>query len=427
MIEGWARAELKELLVTLESGLRPKGGASEDSGEIPSLGGENIIQKGGVDVQSVKRIPDSFYRKLNRGKLKLFDVLINKDGANTGKVGLYNIRHFKEAAINEHLFLLRGKGITQEYLYYYLLSPPAQAIIKNKINGSAQPGLNSTFIKDFFLDIPKTSDEQGKISEILIQIDEVIDGTQRIIGKNKLIKIGLMQDLFSKGLDEKGNIRSEKTHKFKDSKMGSVPDEWQTKSLFSLSDSMVPICYGIVQVKGWVEGGIPTLAIKDMCRDYKKNIHLTSPVIESQYKRSRVQSGDLLISIKGTTGKVDLVPKHFQGNISRDIARIRFQKGIIPAYYKYYFLSQKGNWELEFITVGTTRKEISIAPLKSLKVPFPSETERSDVSQILKSFSTKEANCMETLNKLQKLKAGLMQDILTGKVRVTPLMKEAVA
>ena len=123
---------MSELLIqyikTIESGLRPVGGVNTEDGDIPSLGGENIVQTGGINYDTIKLISKEFYTTLNRGKLQKGDVLINKDGANTGKVGIYFPAIYNEAAINEHLFLLRGfpDELDQFYLYYTLLSEEGQ-------------------------------------------------------------------------------------------------------------------------------------------------------------------------------------------------------------------------------------------------------------------------------------------------------------
>jgi len=68
--------------------------------------------------------------------------------------------------------------------------------------------------------------EQSKIAEVLSTVDRAIEQTEALIAKQQRIKTGLMQDLLTKGIDEHGNIRSEKTHKFKDSPVGRIPEEW---------------------------------------------------------------------------------------------------------------------------------------------------------------------------------------------------------
>src|SRR3989344_947453 len=118
--DGWEEVVLKDILVTIQNGARPQGGADFETGDIPSFGGENIIQDGGVKYRPVKLIPEKFFESMKKGLLQDKDVLINKDGANTGKTGMYSDKHYQRAAINEHLFMLRGNQskITQGYLYY---------------------------------------------------------------------------------------------------------------------------------------------------------------------------------------------------------------------------------------------------------------------------------------------------------------------
>lgn len=67
----WIEKDLEDVLDCIESGLRPKGGASEDTGEIPSLGGENIVQSGGVSIRTLKKVPLTFFNSMSKGQLKL--------------------------------------------------------------------------------------------------------------------------------------------------------------------------------------------------------------------------------------------------------------------------------------------------------------------------------------------------------------------
>lgn len=419
----WGSTDLDKLISCIESGGRPKGGASEDSGDIPSLGGENIRQSGGLDLESVKKVPLAFFERMSKGILEPGDVLINKDGANTGKVGLYE-GQFSRASINEHLFRLRGnpERLTQRFLYYLLLSPMGQENIRARISGSAQPGLKRDFIRDFPVHVPASTKEQSRIADVLATIDRTIEQTEALIAKYRRIKTGLMQDLLTRGIDENGNLRNPTTHRFRPSTLGLLPEDWGTHRLSDLTEPDAPICYGIVQAGAYVDYGIPTLTIRDLGGDYRTGIHRTSPAIDEQYSRSRVRPRDLLLSVKGSTGQADVVPAHFHGNISRDIARIRFSDGSDPDFYRFYFQSSLGQRALDLITVGTTRKEISIAPLKQILVPFPRQEEQAEIATVLKSQQLILTSLEGELAKQFRLKSGLMQDLLTGKVSVAPLL-----
>ena len=224
----WSNEPLECLIDTLESGSRPTGGASTDSGEVLSIGGENILQSGGVTLEAVKRVPVAFFKRMTKGHLRTDDVLINKDGAQTGKVGWYHPSRDLVACINEHVFLLRGEPdrITQGYLYYSLLSDSGQAQIRLQISGSAQPGLKTGFTKGVTVEFPTDIREQSMIVRVLSTVDRAIEQTETLIAKYQRIKTGLMQDLLTRGIDEHGNLRSEQTHEFKDSPLGRIPVEW---------------------------------------------------------------------------------------------------------------------------------------------------------------------------------------------------------
>ncbi|HOL87483.1 MAG TPA: restriction endonuclease subunit S, partial [Defluviitoga tunisiensis] len=168
--EKWAMISLEKDCI-LMSGLRPKGGASDEG--IPSLGGEHITLDGRINFSDVnaKYIPEKFFKIMTKGKTEENDILINKDGANTGKVAMLKKKFYKDIAINEHLFILRSKKLfVQQYLFYWLFSRFGQKQITDRITGSAQPGLSSTFIKNFLVPRPPLP-EQRKIAEILETID----------------------------------------------------------------------------------------------------------------------------------------------------------------------------------------------------------------------------------------------------------------
>jgi type I restriction enzyme S subunit len=105
------------------------------------------------------------------------------------------------------------------------------------INELIKIGQGSTFeaigrneLRNLCISLPPLP-EQRKIAEILETADKAIEKTDAIIEKYRRIKQGLMRDLLTKGIDEKGQIRSEETHKFKDSPLGRLPEEWEVVRL----------------------------------------------------------------------------------------------------------------------------------------------------------------------------------------------------
>lgn len=188
--------KLEDVLESVETGSRPKGGVTTETLGIPSIGGENLRLDGTLDLETVRRIPRLFFRDMRTGQLKPFDILINKDGAQTGKVARYS-GEFPQAAINEHVFLLRtNPSMSQDYLFHVLHSDQIQPSIRLFITGSAQPGLNRSFFK--MADVPcPPLQEQQRIADILDTVEETIDTNQQQLDKLQKLRAGLADDLLS--------------------------------------------------------------------------------------------------------------------------------------------------------------------------------------------------------------------------------------
>lgn len=175
LLNEWKKVSLSEILDELENGSRPIGGIKEINQGVPSLGGEHLVNNGGFNFDKVRLIPKEFYKKLKKGKIKKYDVLLVKDGATTGKVSIVKENFpFKEAAVNEHLFILRGKKniLDQKFLFYHLFSLIGQRQIKTSFHGAAIGGINTQFVKNYPILLPPLH-IQKKIVLILEKAEEV--------------------------------------------------------------------------------------------------------------------------------------------------------------------------------------------------------------------------------------------------------------
>lgn len=180
---------LKNYIETLESGKRPKGGASNSG--VPSLGGEHINLNGGFNLQidKLKFVPEEYFNSLSKGIIKKNDILIVKDGATTGKVAYVNEDFsLEKACINEHVFLVRPKKeINPKYLFYYFFSNIGQREILKDFRGATVGGISKEFI-DIDMYIPKV-DEQIEIIKILDKAKSLIDKRkEQIKALDELVK-----------------------------------------------------------------------------------------------------------------------------------------------------------------------------------------------------------------------------------------------
>lgn len=281
-------------------------------------------------------------------------------------------------------------------------------------------------LREFRCIFPIDKKEQTQIAEVLSTIDRAIAQTEAIIAKQQRIKMGLMQDLLTKGIDENGNIRTEATHKFKDSAIGRIPVEWDIKEFENIAPPSYPICYGIVQTGEYDDLGVPVAGIYTLNSNFEE-WYKSSKKIEKNYSRSRIKSGDILISVKGSIGIVGVVPEGKKGNISRDIARIKVIESIEPHFVRFLMISPSFQKYIGNVVVGTTRSEISIKILRKMCVIIPQVLEQQTITAVLQKSEDILVVENKKLEKLCNKKNGLMQDLLTGKVRVTNFLKEKAA
>lgn len=171
----------------IESGSRPKGGATKDDEGILSLGGEHVNSYCEVEVRTAKYIPLEFHQSILSTETKLNDILFVKDGATTGKVGMINKPDYAGQNINEHVFLLRPiPEINPFYLVNYLNSNVAQIVIKKLIAGATVTGITKDALKSLPIPVPPL-DKQKEMAEhitgIRQQAQQLKDKTTELLKK----------------------------------------------------------------------------------------------------------------------------------------------------------------------------------------------------------------------------------------------------
>jgi type I restriction enzyme S subunit len=206
---------------------------------------------------------------------------------------------------------------------------------------------------------------------------------------------------------------------YKQTEVGMIPEDWGNPQLTDIAKEDSPICYGIVQVGPNSRNGIPVLAIKNLNSDYASNIHQASVEKERPYARSRIRPDDVLVSVKGTTGRVGIVPQGFHGNISRDLARLRLREGTVPRFCFQMLQSDLVQRRLAVAVVGTTRMDLSIAILKQVRIPLPpTKGEQEAIAEILSDADALIESLEQLIAKKRLIKQGAMQELLTGKKRL---------
>ena len=148
--EGWKQRTLRDVLSSLESGGRPKGGAKEEG--IHSIGAENVTGIGQYDFTKEKYVPEEYFDAMRKGVLRSRDVVVYKDGANIGRSSFFGdgFPHEK-CAVNEHVFILRVlPEVGQSFLYFWVAQDKTRQRIANLNANTAQPGVSQGKLKSLF-------------------------------------------------------------------------------------------------------------------------------------------------------------------------------------------------------------------------------------------------------------------------------------
>jgi type I restriction enzyme S subunit len=189
---------LEEILLTMESGSRPKGGVGQIASGVLSLGAEHLDGKGGFYLESPKYVPQEFYSQLSKGKVSKNDILIVKDGATTGKVSFVDgLFDGKDVSINEHVFRLAVKLDRAEprYVFHYLSSTQGKAEILSDFRGATVGGISRGFTSRVSIPLPPLP-EQRRIATILDKADAIRRKRQEAIKLTEELGRSIFLDMF---------------------------------------------------------------------------------------------------------------------------------------------------------------------------------------------------------------------------------------
>ena len=297
--------------------------------------------------------------------------------------------------------------------------------------------------RDFFDKYPApelNSDEQVGVSLVLDTLDTAIRQTEAIIEKLKLVKQGLLHDLLTRGIDDNGELRppqSEAPHLYKQSALGWIPAQWEVATIRDLLADSDPAMrsgpFGSALLKEeLVEHGIPLLGIDNVLTEkfHGNFTRFVTPSKFAQLSRYAVRPRDLMITIMGTVGRCCLVPddigralssKH-TWTITLDKRKYMPVLAMLQVNYSPWALSHFARDEQ-----GGIMSAIRSDTLRALRLPLPPMAEQLRIVGILGVLSQRIEKESAAIAKHGLERSGLMDDLLTGRVRVTPLLAESVA
>lgn len=291
--------------------------------------------------------------------------------------------------------------------------------------GIRNHGLLNVGISDFFgleVKLPAVP-EQRQIAAILDTIDHAIRKTEQIIAKLKEVKQGLLHDLLTRGIDDNGELRDPERHPdlFKYSALGRIPREWGAATLGEYCRArqglQIPISH---RFDTPAAGRSLYITIKLLNAGFDPSI---AEYVANPSPRVSCVEDDVLVSRTGATGTiVTNVAGAFHNNFfAVDFDRTRMCRDYIVAYLRSPTMHER-----MLAAAGTTTiPDLNHGDFYSLPLALPPIEEQRRIAQVSEVLSRRLDDECAQLRKLRLLKQGLMEDLLIGRVRVTPLLEGA--
>lgn len=267
--------------------------------------------------------------------------------------------------------------------------------------------------------------QQQKIAKILSIVDTVIEQTVTAIAKYQAIKQGLMHDLFTRGIDvNTGKLRptpQDASDLYKESALGLIPKEWEVEELGNLTKLVTDGAHfsPVPQEKGFPIGNVKDM--RDANFDYDKCTKILPEVFKLLVRQNCSPiKGDVLLSKDGTIGKVI----HFEDDreivLLSSIAIIRVNELLYSKYLAWALKSEYFDKALYALLSGSALKRITLKDIAKINLPFSKNIEeQKEIAIRLQKIQNKIQTEQQALAKYQQIKAGLMQDLLTGRVEVS--------
>lgn len=422
--EDWKVDPLGVLINQIEYGSSAK---SSSRGRVPVLRMGNL-QDGQIDWGDLVYTNNDY--EISKYELNDGDVLFNRTNSIdlVGKTALY--KGIKKAIFAGYLIRIKvdPQCLDARYLNYFLNTPTARNYGLSVVSvGVSQANINGQKLKSYPIPYPAHVEEQVSIATALSDTDALITGLEQLIAKKQAIKTATMQQLltgrtrlppFSK--------RSDGTPKgYKQSELGQIPEDWETSLLGGLADKIM-VGIASAATHAYCKSGIPMLRNQNIKpnRLDSNDLLFINKEYEVAFKNKRLKAGDLLTARTGYPGTTCIIPDDFENAQSFTTLITRPTNKVNSKFLAIFMNSEIGVDFFDKNQIGGGQKNINASTLRTFIVAAPKLEEQTAIATIISDMDMEIVALEEKLAKTRDLKQGMMQQLLTGRIRL-PLPKEA--
>jgi len=409
--EEWNFVKLEEICTQITDGVHQTPTYQEKG--IPFISVNNL-KKGRLDFTNCNYVSIEDHKELIKSCYpQKGDVILSKVGT-LGIADEITVNFEFSIFVQLALLKLEKETIFPTFLQYMLNSKSIQRVIYSKAAGTTLQYIGINSISKIKIPFPDIS-EQQKIASILSNVDSLIQQTQTIIEQTQKLKKGLMQKLLTKGID---HTKFKKVKWFYGKEI-EIPEEWE---ILQLEKILLITQYGLSS-ELISEGKYPIFRMNSIENGFIVNKDMKFIDLDDKtFEDYRLEKGDLLFNRTNSlylVGKIGIFLLDGDYTFASYLIRLRTNERANPMFLNYYLNSSAAQIRIKSLaTPAVAQTNVNATNLKSMIVPVPSLLEQKKISNILSNFDFRIADLESRKSKLETLKKGLMQKLLTGQIRV---------
>jgi type I restriction enzyme S subunit len=358
------------------------------------------VEENSFNFNGIKRVTNEFHKQHLKSCLQEGDLLTIQ----TGDIGVTTIVSKELEGANCHALIItrfKKDTVAPRFYCYYFNYSGGRKRLKEIETGSTMKHINVGDMFQMLIPYP-TKVEQTAIATALNDADALINQIEKLISKKRAIKQGAMQELLKPKEGWEVKLIPDIICKNEGIKIGPFGSSLKKEILVS---------------KGFKVYGQENI--------FERDLSIGTRFIDKEHfaklKACELISGDFIISMMGTIGKCMIVPEQFeQGIMDSHLIRLRLNRDVIePKYLLHYFSSESLLSQVNKFSVGGIMDGLSSSIIKQISVPLPSKKEhQTAISQILSDMDAEIEELEKKLDKYKMIKQGMMQNLLTGKIRL---------
>ncbi len=346
------------------------------------------VDENTFNFHGVKFVSEDFHQAHMKSCLQGGDLLT----VQTGEVGQTAIVPDSLAGSNCHALIISRfdrKKVCPAFISQYLNSKPCRARLKSIETGTTMKHLNVGDMLHFIIPLPPTLTEQEAIARALIDADALIESLERLFAKKRQIKTGVMHELFT------GKKR-----------LPGFNGKWEVKRLGEISEIVMGQSPNSIYYNNKGDGLPLIQGNADIYSRQTIKRVFTTEVTKRGYP------GDILMSVRAPVGEISRTV--FDVCLGRGVCAIRCPR---TDFLYYALIARERTWAK--FSKGSTFDSVSSTDVKKFEIEQPKdETEQIAIATILSEMDTEITALEAKLSKARQLKQGMMQELLTGRIRL---------